>query len=93
MTQHVTFHIHAHNQHGVLQRMLLLFSRRRLRIEALQMFDLKPDRPAEIQVDLACEESVRRDLLAQLQRIVEVSAVWSEVREAEVEAPLELASA
>jgi acetolactate synthase regulatory subunit len=78
MSQHVTIHIHAHNEHSVLQRALLVFSRRRLRIAALQMFDLHPGRPAEIQVDVECDAATQRDLVAQLARIVEVVQVWSE---------------
>jgi acetolactate synthase small subunit len=91
MTQHVTLHIHAHNQHSVLQRILLVFSRRRLRIDALQLFDLVPGQPAEIQVDLHCEDATRRDLVAQLRRIVEVNQVWSDARAVAADAPLRVA--
>ena len=52
MSQHVTLYIHANNDHAVLQRILLAFSRRRLRILALQMFDLRAEQPAELQIDL-----------------------------------------
>lgn len=82
MNRHVTLHLHAHNEHAVLQRVLLAFSRRRLRIDALQMFDLHPDRPAEIQIDLRCDEATRADLHKQLARVVEVEQIWSEAVDA-----------
>lgn len=78
MSQHVTIHIHAHNDHAVLQRALLAFSRRRLRILALQMFDLHAEQPAELQIDLSCSAETARELTSQLARIVEVEKVWFE---------------
>ncbi|MCB1738863.1 MAG: hypothetical protein KDK91_00715 [Gammaproteobacteria bacterium] len=78
MSSHLTIHIRASNEHAVLSRILLVFSRRRLRLKALQMFDLDLARPAEIQVDLDCEPDTARDVLGQLRRIVEVMEVRAE---------------
>jgi acetolactate synthase small subunit len=78
MQQHFTFHVRTHNEHAVLPRILLTFSRRRLRIDALQFFDLQADKPAELQIDLDCRAEQARDVLAQLRAIVEVTQVWSE---------------
>ena len=78
MNQHYTIHIHTHNEPAVLPRMLLAFSRRRLRIEAMQFFDLHAGKPAEMQIDLDCSPQHARDVLAQLGAIVEVTQVWAE---------------
>ncbi|MFT5176723.1 MAG: acetolactate synthase small subunit [Gammaproteobacteria bacterium] len=78
MLQHYTIHIHAHNEPAVLPRVLLTFSRRRLRIEAMQFFDLQVNKPAELQIDLDCSPEHARDVLAQLRAIVEVTQVWAE---------------
>ena len=78
MNQHVTFHVHLHNAHCVLQRVLLMFSRRRLRIRALHMFDVNDQQPAELQIDLSCTQPVARDLTAQLAKVVEIRQVWCE---------------
>ena len=75
---HHTFHARAHHAHAVLPRILLVFSRRRLRIEALQYFHLDAGADAEIQVDLECEPSMAAEVTAQLRRIVEVEDVWCE---------------
>ncbi len=85
MERHYTIHVHAHNDHGVLQRILLAFSRRRLRVRALQFLDRCEDRPADMQFDLDCRPEHARDLVAQLRAIVEVTQVWAE--ELEVQAP------
>ena len=87
MNRHFTIHVHAHNDHAVLQRILLTFSRRRLRIRALHFFDLDERRPADMQVELDCSEEHARDVLAQLRAIVEVTQVWAD------EAPLAEAAA
>ncbi len=78
MERHYTIHVRARNDHSVLQRILLAFSRRRLRIQALQFFDVDPRRPAEMQVDLDCRPDHARALLAQLQGIVEVHHAWAD---------------
>jgi len=78
MSQHATIHLHLHNEHSVLQRILLVFSRRRMHIQALQMFDVQAPRPAELQVDLSADDATLRELVAQLTRVVEVTQVWSE---------------
>ena len=78
MQQHFTFHVRTQNEPAVLPRILLTFSRRRLRIDALQFFDLQADKPAELQIDLDCRAEQARDVLAQLRAIVEVTQVWSE---------------
>ena len=76
MERHFTIHVRARNDHAVLQRILLAFSRRRLRIQALQFFDVDAHRPAELQVDLDCRPEDARAVLAQLQGIVEVQQAW-----------------
>jgi acetolactate synthase small subunit len=78
MERHYTIHIRARNEHAVLQRMLLVFSRRRLRIRALQFFDVDDSRAAEMQVDLACRPDHVRDVVAGLRAVVEVRQVWAE---------------
>ena len=78
MRRHYTIHVHAHNEHAVLQRILLAFSRRRLRIQAMQFFDTRPSHPADIQIDLECATHHARDVIAQLRAIVEVQQVWAE---------------
>ena len=78
MKRHYTIHVHAHNEHAVLPRILLAFSRRRLRIQAMQLYDLEPGRPADIQFDLDLSEAEARDLLAQIRAVVEVQQVWTE---------------
>jgi acetolactate synthase small subunit len=78
LERHFTIHVHAANDHGVLQRVLLVFSRRRLRVRALQFFDLQQARPADMQIDIDCRAEQARDVVAQLRAIVEVSQVWAE---------------
>ena len=78
MKQHHTIHIHMHNEPSVLPRVLLAFSRRRLRIKAMQLVDLHAGKAAEVQIDLDCETEHARDLTAQLRSIVEVTNIWSE---------------
>jgi len=77
MDRHFTIHVNAHNDHAVLQRILLAFSRRRLRIRALQFFDLDPARPAEMQFELRCLPEQASELVAQLRAVIEVTHVWS----------------
>jgi acetolactate synthase small subunit len=78
MQAHVTIHVLAHNHHAVLQRILMAFSRRRLRIQALQFFDLEQGKPAQMQFDLDCQPHHARDVVAQIGAIVEVVRVWQE---------------
>ena len=78
MTKHHTIHIDMHNEPSVLPRVLLAFSRRRLRIKAMQLVDLQADKAAEVQIELDCEAEHARDLTAQLRAIVEVTNVWME---------------
>jgi acetolactate synthase small subunit len=87
MERHFTIHVHAHNDHGVLQRILLAFSRRRLRVRALQFFDLHDGKAADMQFDLDCPPQHARDVVAQLGAIVEVVQVWSEERSLEARDP------
>ena len=76
MQPHYTIYLHAHNEHGVLPRILLAFSRRRIKVLALQFFDLEARRPADMQFEVDCEKPQLDSLLAQLKAIVEVSQVW-----------------
>jgi|GEM_PF-5322394 len=76
MHLHYTIYVHAHNEFGVLPRLLMTFSRRRVKVLALQFFDLEPRRPADIQFEVDCEPSQIDTLIAQIKRIVEVSQVW-----------------
>jgi len=93
MERHYTIHLRTGNQHAVLQRILMAFSRRRLRIQALQFFDVDERRPAELQVDLDCRPDHARDLLAQLRAIVEVQHVWADEAPADAPATLETGAA
>lgn len=78
MHPHVTIHVCAHNEHSVLQRIMMTFSRRRLRLQALQFFDLEDGTPAQMQFDLDCSAQHARDVVAQIGAIVEVVQVWQE---------------
>jgi acetolactate synthase small subunit len=78
MNAHHTIHLRAFNAHAVLPRILLVFSRRRLRIEALQFFDVFGDKPAEVQIDFDGDEATAADAVKQLRNIVEVQNVRAE---------------
>ncbi len=78
MHQHYTIYVHAHNDNGVLPRILLAFSRRQVKVQALQFFDLEPQRPADMQFEVDCNQSQIKTLITQLKRIVEVSHVWAD---------------
>ena len=75
MNAHHTFHLRLENAHAVLPRILLAFSRRRLRIAAVHFFDLDDARPAELQIDLECAERAADEVERQLRRVVEVATV------------------
>jgi acetolactate synthase small subunit len=87
MDRHFTIHVNTFNDHAVLQRILLAFSRRRLRIRALHFFDLDAERPADMQIELDCRAEQARDLLAQIRAIVEVTQVWFEEAPASADTP------
>jgi len=78
MSPHYTIYVHAHNEYGVLPRILLAFSKRRITVQALQFFDLEPQHPADMQFDVDCEHDQISALVAQIKRIVEVSQVWAD---------------
>ncbi len=78
MNTHHTIHLRAFNAPAVLPRILLVFSRRRLRIEALQFYDVFGDKPAEVQIDFNCDAATAADAVKQLRNIVEVQNVRSE---------------
>ena len=78
MHLHYTIYVHAHNEIGVLPRILLAFSRRRIKVQVLQFFDLESRRPADMQFEVDCDQSQIEALIAQLKRIVEVSQVWAD---------------
>ena len=90
---HHTIHARAHHAHAVLPRILLAFSRRRLRVQALHYFHLDEAADTEIQVDLECEPGMATELTAQLRRIVEVRDAWSEAVAIGESAPRKLAAA
>jgi len=75
---HHTIHARGHHAHGVLPRVLLAFSRRRLRIQALHYFHLDEAADTEVQIDLDCDASTADEVTAQLRRIVELDEVWCE---------------
>ncbi len=93
MERHFTIHVHAHNDHAVLQRILLAFSRRRLRVRALQFFDVRDGQPADMQIDLDCMPEHARDVVAQLRAVVEVTRVWAEELQAAAPAAARRAAA
>ena len=70
MSEHHTIHARASYAPAVLPRILLAFSRRRQRIQALQYFDLAGEREAEIQIDLDCEPAMARELARMLERMI-----------------------
>jgi len=78
MNTHHTIHLRAFNAPAVLPRILLVFSRRRLRIEALQFYDVFGDKPADVQIDFDCDAATAADAVKQLRNIVEVQNVRAE---------------
>ena len=87
MDSHHTIYIKAFNAHAVLPRILLGFSRRRLRIQALQFFDLFENGPAELQIDFDADPAIVADLVKQLDKVVEVQSVRAEIRKRTMENP------
>ncbi|HEY5701089.1 MAG TPA: ACT domain-containing protein [Gammaproteobacteria bacterium] len=81
MSNHHTLHIRCFNGHGVLPRVLLAFSRRRIRIQALQFFDVFENGQAELQIDIDIDAKTVADLVRQLDRVVEVQSVKAESRQ------------
>lgn len=81
MNSHHTIHIRAFNGHAVLPRILLGFSRRRIRIQALHFFDVFGSGPAELQIDFDAGAAIVADLVGQLGKVVEVQSVRLESRE------------
>ena len=94
MNFHYTIYIHAHNENGVLPRILLAFSRRQIKVQALQFFDLEAQRPADMQFEVDCSPSKVDALITQLKRIVEVSQVWADeiVQDEAMSTPARLAA-
>lgn len=80
MNIHHTLHLKTFNAHAVLPRILLGFSRRRLRILALQFFDVFENGFADLQIDFDAEASAVAEVVKQLEKIVEVESVRSESR-------------
>ncbi len=76
MSEHHKIHATASYAPAVLPRILLAFSRRRQRIQALQYVDLGDEHEAEIQIDVDCEPAMARELVRMLERIVEIGTVW-----------------
>ncbi len=77
--QHFTFHVEMDNAHAVLPRVLLVFSRRRLRIETMHFSDPLGNTPrAHLELGLSCSERLARDVTAQLERIIEVHQAFAE---------------
>lgn len=62
------------NAHALLPRVLLIFSRRRIRIKALHFDDVFGDKPAEMQIDVDCGTVIADQLVKQLNKIVEVQS-------------------
>ncbi len=85
MGNHHTIHIKAFNAHGVLPRILLGFSRRRIRIQGLQFFDVFGNGPAELQIDADADIATIADLVKQLERVVEIQSVRAESRRTQPE--------
>ncbi len=81
MSHHHTLHIRCFNAHGVLPRILLTFSRRRIRIQALQFFDVFENAQAELQIDIDADAKTIAKLVRQLDRVVEVHSVSAERRQ------------
>ena len=81
MDIHHTIHIKMFNAHSVLPRILLVFSRRRLRILALQFFDVFENTIAELQIDFDADTPAVADVVKQLDRIIEVQSVRAESHE------------
>lgn len=67
-----TISLHALNGFTVLPRLALVFSRRRLKIERLEMVDSDNRGVAHFNIVLKCDGSMAEKLIKQIQRIVEV---------------------
>ncbi|MCP5153422.1 MAG: hypothetical protein H6983_04585 [Ectothiorhodospiraceae bacterium] len=82
--QTTTIHLSLWNEHTALQRVLLAFSRRRMRVRSMQFVELDADRPSELQIDCEGCPRLARDLVRQLERMVEVQGAWLEPAPQEV---------
>ena len=62
--------LHALNDLGVLPRITLHFSRRRLKIDRFEMIDAGDQELARFNIVLGCDASTAAQLIKQLQKIV-----------------------
>ena len=62
--------LHALNDLGVLPRITLYFSRRRLKIDRFEMIDAGEQGLARFNIVLGCDASTAEQLIKQLQKII-----------------------
>jgi acetolactate synthase regulatory subunit len=82
MSTHCIVQLRLHNQPGVLPRILLAFSRRRLRVRALHFLDVDAGDRAELQIDFEATPDRAEEVAAVIRRVIEVSHLWLEIGEA-----------
>jgi acetolactate synthase small subunit len=82
MSTHCIVQLRLHNQPGVLPRILLAFSRRRLRVRALHFLDVGAGDSAELQIDFEATPERAEEVAAVVRRVIEVSHLWLEIGEA-----------
>jgi len=75
MTESHNFTIQSLNAPTVLPRVALLFSKRRLPIDRLEMYALDDGAHAMLGLEARCDASTAEKVAQQLRRIVEVSEV------------------
>ena len=69
-THKYTIRIHALNDLGVLPRITLHFSRRRLKIDRFEMVDAGDQGLARFNIVLGCDACTAEQLIKQLQKII-----------------------
>lgn len=75
MTHSYTISLHALDSQTVLPRLALLFSRRRLKIDRLEMTDSWNPGVVRFNITLRCRAEMADNLLKQLRRIVEITEI------------------
>ena len=75
MSQSHNFTIHSFNAPTVLPRVALLFSKRRVAIERLEMYEIEDGEHTMMGLDARCDADTAGKVAAQIRRIVEVCDV------------------
>lgn len=78
MNQTHTISVFADDTHGLLNKIVLLFSRRRIRIEQLTLNPSEREGGVVINVKITESERITENILKQLEKIIEVISVKAE---------------